>query len=88
MYIIGVDMIRDYQDLPTIYPLYLPRNTIHKKREVHLFLTLLKGFAIPVTGSKTTEIHARYAKPASPYSEAWIYNIPTWTFIVVATTSS
>ena len=32
----------------------------HKKREVHLFFTLFKGFAIPVLSRKTTEIHARY----------------------------
>ncbi len=32
----------------------------YKKREVRLFFTLLKGFAIPVTGRKTTEVHARY----------------------------
>ena len=34
-----------------------------EKREVRLLFTLLKGFAIPVTGRKTTEVHARYANP-------------------------
>ena len=43
-----------------------------QKREVHLFFTLYMGFAIPALSRKTTEFHARYAKPASPYSEAWI----------------
>ena len=34
-----------------------------KKREVHLFFTPIKGFAIPVHSRKTTEVHARYATP-------------------------
>ena len=42
---------------------------IHKKRESHLLFTLDEGFAIPVTGRKTTEIHARYVQPARPISE-------------------
>ena len=33
----------------------------YEKREVRLFFTLTEGFAIPVTGRKTTEVHARYA---------------------------
>ena len=51
---------------------------IHKKREVHLFLTLFKGFAIPVLSRKTTEVHARYVSPTSPYDGrgAYLY-IPT-----------
>ena len=30
----------------------------------------------PYLVEKTTEIHARYAKPASPYNEAWIWTYP------------
>ncbi len=37
-----------------------------KKREVRLFLTLLKGFAIPALSRKTTEVHARYVQPTRP----------------------
>ena len=61
----------------SIYPVifnYLFFNSSYtriKKREVRLFFTHLEGFAIPVTGRKTTEIHARYAKPTPPYSRAW-----------------
>jgi hypothetical protein len=43
----------------------------YKKREVRLLFTLTEGFAIPVHSRKTTEIHARYAKPTPPYSRAW-----------------
>ena len=59
-----------------MFKINIVRVYTHKKREVHLFFTLDEGFAIPVTGRKTTEIHARYAKPASPYREAWIYTYP------------
>ena len=38
----------------------------YKKREVRLFFTLLKGFAIPVLSRKTTEVHARYVQPTRP----------------------
>ncbi len=48
-----------------------------KKREVRLLFTLLKGFAIPVKSRKTTEVHARYAKPTPPIAGRGMYNIPT-----------
>ena len=57
----------------------------NKKREVHLFFTLDEGFAIPVTGRKTTEIHARYANPPRPCGRGVDNYISTRTFIVVVT---
>ena len=50
---------------------------IHKKREVRLFFTLTEGFAIPAKSRKTTEFHARYAKPTPPIAGRGMYNIPT-----------
>ena len=38
-------------------------NVYTQKRGVQLVFTLIKGFAIPVLGRKTTDIHARYANP-------------------------
>ena len=57
---------------------FINTHTYTKKREVHLFLTLFKGFAIPVLSRKTTEVHARYVSPTSPYDGrgAYLY-IPT-----------
>jgi len=61
--------------------------TYRKSVKFHLFLTLFKGFAIPVHSRKTTEIHARYVLPASPLRWAWGYlYIPSWTFIAVVAT--
>ena len=50
---------------------------IDEKREVHLFFTQTKGFAIPVLSRKTTEVHARYTLPSHPLRRAWDVNIPT-----------
>ena len=49
--------------------------------------TLTEGVAIPVTGRKTTEIHARYVQPARPISERGLNIHIHGTFIVAATTS-
>ena len=79
---------RVYRILPhPIYTTYISRDfqlpflssphTYTKKREVRSFFTLIKGFAIPVTSRKTTEFHARYAKPTPPIAGRGMYNIPT-----------
>jgi len=48
-----------------------------QKREVRSFFTLTEGFAIPAKSRKTTEFHARYAKPTPPIAGRGMYNIPT-----------
>ena len=59
----------------------------YEKREVRLFFTLDKGFAIPAKSRKTTEVHARDIHPTTPL-RAWKWIIHTHgTFIVVTTTS-
>ena len=48
-----------------------------EKRGVQLVFTLLKGFAIPVSSRKTTDVHARYANlPTQITGEDGIYTYP------------
>ena len=79
---------RVYRILPhPIYTMYISRDfqlpflssphTYTKKREVRSFFTLIQGFAIPLPSRKTTEFHARYAKPTPPIAGRGMYNIPT-----------
>ena len=49
---------RDFDLLSYIY---------NEKRELQLVFTLSKGFAIPATSRKTTDVHARYANPPRPF---------------------
>ena len=59
----------------------------HEKREIRLSFTPIKGFAIPVTCRKTTEVHARYVQPTTPFVQAWSrYKHTYGTFIVVVAT--
>ena len=69
-----------------MFPRMCTRIYTRKKREFHLFLTLLQGFAIPHTVEKQPKSTPDMPNPPHPMSEAWIYNIPTWTFIAVVTT--
>jgi hypothetical protein len=52
-----------------------------------LFFTLDEGFAIPVTGRKTTEVHARYANPPTHERARSDIYISTRTFIVAVAAS-
>ena len=68
-------------------PYLIPHARNCRIARVRLVIPLLKGFAIPVTGRKTTEVHARYIHPTTPL-RAWMWIIHTHgTFIVAVTTS-
>ncbi len=59
---------------------------IHEKREVRLFLTLIKGFAIPHTVEKQPKSTPDMLNPPTHLTGGDWYYIPTRTFIVAVRT--
>lgn len=55
-----------------------------KRREVHLFFTLPRAFAMPVTRRKTNEVHAEYVMHAQGRMQPVHENTYPRTFIGVS----